>query len=138
MLLAWTIIVLLIVLTALYVAAEFAAVGVRRSKLRRLAEDGNGLAARLLPVVEDPAELDRYIAVSQIGITLSSLMLGAYGQAALAPVLAPVIQTVFGLEPDTAESTSAVLVLLGLTGLAMNIGQLVPKSAALYHQPRNA
>ena len=59
----------------------------RRSRLRRLAEDGNALAARMLPVVEDPAELDRYIAVSQIGITLSSLILGAYGQAALAPTV---------------------------------------------------
>ena len=81
MLLAWTIIVLLILLTALYVAAEFAAVSARRSRLRRLAEDGNALAARILPVVEDPAALDRYIAASQIGITLSSLILGAYGQA---------------------------------------------------------
>src|ERR671917_2276906 len=103
MLLAGTIIVLLILLTALYVAAEFAAVGARRSRLRRLAEDGNALAARLLPVVEDARELDRYIAVSQIGITLSSLILGAYGQAALAPVLTPLVHAVFGLEPDVAE-----------------------------------
>jgi CBS domain containing-hemolysin-like protein len=102
MLLAWTIIVLLILATALYVAAEFAAVGVRRSKLRRLAEDGNGLAARLLPVVEDPAELDRYIAVSQIGITLSSLILGAYGQAALAPVFAPVLVRLAGMDEAAA------------------------------------
>jgi putative hemolysin len=98
MLLAWAIIVLLILLTALYVAAEFAAVGVRRSKLRRLAEDGNALAARLLPVVEDPVELDRYIAVSQIGITLSSLILGAYGQAALAPVAAPLFVSAGGMD----------------------------------------
>ena len=55
MLLASGIIALLILLTALYVAAEFAAVSARRSRLRRLAEDGNALAARLLPVVEDPA-----------------------------------------------------------------------------------
>ncbi len=90
MLLAWTIIVLLILLTALYVAAEFATVSVRRSRLRRLAEDGNALAARLLPVVEDSHALDRYIAASQVGITLSSLILGAYGQAALAPAAEPV------------------------------------------------
>src|SRR5688572_32033783 len=83
MVLAALVITFLILLTGLYVAAEFAAVGARRSRLRRLAEDGNGLAARILPVVEDPHELDRYIAVSQVGITLSSLILGAYGQAAL-------------------------------------------------------
>src|SRR6188472_4103709 len=98
MVLAWTIIVLLIRLTGLYVAAEFAAVSARRSRLRRLAEDGNGLAARILPVLEDPAALDRYIAVSQIGITLSSLILGAYGQAALAPTVVPLLERFGGLD----------------------------------------
>ncbi len=138
MLLASLVITFLILLTGLYVAAEFAAVGARRSRLRRLAEDGNGLAARILPVVEDPHELDRYIAVSQIGITLSSLILGAYGQAALAPALTPLVQAVFGLDADTAESTSAVIVLLVLTVLAMIIGELVPKSLALHDPTRTA
>jgi CBS domain containing-hemolysin-like protein len=72
MLLASGIITLLILLTALFVAAEFAVVGARRSRLRRLAEDGSPLAARVLPVLEDPHALDRYIAASQVGITLSS------------------------------------------------------------------
>ena len=138
MLLAWTIIVLLILLTALYVAAEFAAVGVRRSKLRRLAEDGNGLAARLLPVVEDPAELDRYIAVSQIGITLSSLILGAYGQASLAPVFAPVLVRLAGMDEAAAASTAAIVVLVFLTILAVILGELVPKSLALQDPTRTA
>ncbi len=138
MLLASFVILLLILLTALYVAAEFAAVGARRSRLRRLAEDGNALAARILPVVDDAHELDRYIAVSQIGITLSSLILGAYGQAALAPRVAPLLVSVFGLEADTAESTAAVIVLLTLTILAMIVGELVPKSLALQNPTRAA
>jgi putative hemolysin len=138
MLLAGTIIVLLILLTALYVAAEFAAVGIRRSRLRRLAEDGNVLAGRLLPVVEDPAELDRYIAVSQIGITLSSLILGAYGQAALAPVVAPGLERLAGLDAETAQSTAAAAVLLVLTTLAVILGELVPKSLALQDPTRTA
>ena len=138
MLLAWAIIVLLILLTALYVAAEFAAVGVRRSKLRRLAEDGNALAARLLPVVEDPVELDRYIAVSQIGITLSSLILGAYGQAALAPVVAPTFTSIGGMDPEAALSYAGILVLLVLTVLAVIIGELIPKTIALQDPTRTA
>jgi CBS domain containing-hemolysin-like protein len=138
MLLAWTIIVLLILLTALYVAAEFAAVGVRRSRLRRLAEDGNALAARLLPVVENPAALDRYIAVSQIGITLSSLILGAYGQAQLAPVVAPLFETYGGMDGETALSSAGVVVLLFLTTLAVILGELVPKSIALQNPTRTA
>src|SRR3972149_8444815 len=107
MLRAWTIIVLLILLTALYVAAEFAAVSVRRSRLRRMAEDGHALASRLLPIVEDPRELDRYIAASQVGITLSSLILGAYGQAALAPRLAPWVERFGDGGAVAAEATLA-------------------------------
>src|SRR5215210_6382641 len=138
MLLAWAVIVLLILLTALYVAAEFAAVSARRSRLRRLAEDGNALAARLLPVLENPAELDRYIAASQVGITLSSLILGAYGQSRLAPRIAPLFEQVLGLDAESALSTAAVVVLLVLTVLAMILGELVPKSLALQDPTRTA
>jgi CBS domain containing-hemolysin-like protein len=138
MVLAALVILLLILLTGLYVAAEFAAVGARRSRLRRLAEDGNPLAARILPVVDDPHELDRYIAVSQIGITLSSLILGAYAQASLAPRVAPLVGLVGDVDIETAESTAAVLVLLALTTLAMILGELVPKSLALQNPTQTA
>jgi len=140
MLMLWAslVILLLILLTGLYVAAEFAAVGARRSRLRRLSEDGNALAARILPLVEDPHALDRYIAVSQIGITLSSLILGAYGQAALAPRIAPLLERLTGIDPATSQSTTAVLVLLVLTVLAMIVGELVPKSLALQNPTRVA
>jgi putative hemolysin len=129
--LAAGIILLLIGLTALYVAAEFAAVGARRSRLRRLAEDGNGLAARVLPVLEDPRELDRYIAASQVGITLSSLVAGAYAQAILAPRAAPLLQQWAGLGPDTALRTAAIAILAVLTILSVILGELVPKAVAL-------
>ena len=138
MLLAWTVIVLLILANGLYVAAEFAAVSARRSRLRRLAEDGNGLAARILPVLEDPAALDRYIAASQIGITFSSLILGAYGQATIAPRLAPLLETRMGLEVTAAQSTAAVTVLLFLTAFQVIIGELVPKSLALQNPTKTA
>jgi putative hemolysin len=128
---AVVIIGLLILCTALYVAAEFAAVSVRRSRIRRLTEDGNGLAARLLPHIDDAHRLDEYVAVSQIGITLSSLVLGAYAQAAIAPSVAPWFATQFTLEPRQAESVAATVILVILTGLAMISGELVPKSLAL-------
>src|SRR4029453_17128626 len=137
MLQAAAIIVLLVLLTALYVAAEFAAVGARRSRLRRLAEDGNGLAARILPVLDDPRALDRYIAASQVGITLSSLILGAYGQASIAPRLAPLLEAI-GMRPESAKSASVAVVLLTLTVLAMILGELVPKSIALQDPTRTA
>src|SRR6185295_17330861 len=138
MVLAWAIIALLILLTGLYVAAEFAAVSARRSRLRRLAEDGNVLASRILPVLEDPRELDRYIAASQVGITLSSLILGAYGQAVLAPRIAPLFERLLTMQPRTAESTAAAVVLVFLTTLAVILGELVPKSLALQNPTSTA
>src|SRR5207344_1242758 len=138
MLQAAAITVFLILLTALYVAAEFSAVGARRSRLRRLAEDGNVLAARVLPVLESPQALDRYIAASQVGITLSSLILGAYGQSRIAIRLVPFFESVAGLDPETALSTAAAVMLLVLTVLAMILGELVPKSLALQDPTRTA
>jgi CBS domain containing-hemolysin-like protein len=138
MLQAWMIIVILILLTGLYVAAEFGAVSARRSRLRRLADDGNVLAARLLPVLDDPRELDRYIAASQVGITLCSLILGAYGQATLAPRVAPLFERFGSMQPAAAESTAAGVVLVLLTTLAVIVGELVPKSLALQNPTRTA
>lgn len=137
MLVTWSVILGLILLTALYVAAEFAAVGVRRSRLRRLAEDGNPLAAGLLPLVEDPRELDRYIAASQIGITLGSLVLGAYGQATLSDVVEPWV-VVWGVDPSASASTAAALVLVSLTAVGVILGELVPKSLALQYPTPSA
>ena len=131
MLTAVLIITLLILATALYVAAEFAAVSVRRSRVRRLSEDGNTFAARLLPHIDDARRLDEYVAVSQIGITLSSLVLGAYAQAALAPAIAPWFEQQFAFDPRQAQSAAATAMLVVLTALAMISGELVPKSLAL-------
>jgi putative hemolysin len=138
MILALAIVACLILVNALYVAAEFSVVGARRSRLRRLAEDGNWLAIRVLPVVDDPRLLDRYIAVCQVGITLSSLVLGAYGQAALAPRLSPLLVSLGGMEVLAAQSAAAVILLLVLTGFQMVLGELVPKSIALQYPTQTA
>ena len=125
------VILLLIAVTGFYVAAEFGAVGVRRSRLRRLCEDGNPTAARLLPVVEDPQRLNRYIAASQVGITLSGLALGAYAGAVISPVVAPVIVRVSPFAPNNGESLASAIVLVSLTILSVIIGEMVPKTVAL-------
>ncbi|MDR5683753.1 MAG: hemolysin family protein [Armatimonadota bacterium] len=135
---AWLVVLFLISVNALYVLAEFAAVSVRRTQVRRLAEQGNRLAAMLLSVVEDRRALDTYVAACQIGITWSSLVLGAYGQATLAPRVAPLFESWGGLQQAAAHSTSAVVVLVGLTALQVVLGELVPKSAALQHPTPSA
>jgi CBS domain containing-hemolysin-like protein len=131
MLLTFAIVLLLVSVNALYVAAEFAAVSVRRSRIQQAAEDGDRLARQLLPVLEDPHRLDRYIACCQIGITLSSLILGAYGQVALQPVLAPLFERFGGMAEVGAASAAATTVLLVLTAFQVVLGELFPKSLAL-------
>ena len=128
----------LIAVNALYVTAEFAAVSVKRSRIRRLADEGNRAARQLLPEIEDPRRLDRYVAICQIGITLSSLLLGAYGQAKLAPWLAPTLERWGELQTAAALSSAAALVLLALTAAQMVLGELVPKSLALQFSTRAA
>ena len=128
---AWLIVGILLIANALYVAAEFGAVGVRRSRVRRLADDGHPLARRLLPFVDDPVRLDRYVAASQIGITLSSLILGAYAQSTAAIALAPWFERTLAWTPERAHSWAVIAVLVGLTGVQVILGELLPKSLAL-------
>ena len=132
------ILAILIAINALYVAAEFAAVSVSPSRIQSIAEERGGLARRLLPYLRDAHALDRYIAACQIGITASSLVLGAYGQATLAEVLAPAFARLGGLQEVAAQSTAAVVVLIGLTVLQMVLGELVPKSLALQYPTKVA
>lgn len=121
----------LILVNAFYVAAEFAIVSVRRSRIQQEFDKGNIFARRLLPVLNDPLRLDRYVAACQIGITLSSLILGAYGQATLAEQISPFFASFAGLQEIAAHSTAVVVVLVVLTVLQLIIGELVPKSLAL-------
>lgn len=127
---ALAVVVVLTAFTALYVAAEFATVGVRQSRIAQLADDGNPLARRLLPIVTDSHRLDRYIAACQIGITLSGLILGAYGQSRLGDGLSVLLERT-GLTAAAAASTGTVVTLLALTAFNVVFGELVPKSLAL-------
>jgi len=128
----------LILINAVYVGAEFAAVSARRSRIQQLADEGNPLAAWLLPLIESPAALDRYIAACQIGITLSSLVLGAYAQRTIAVWVAPFFVEWGGLQGVAAQSTSAASVLLVLTVAQVIFAELVPKSLALQYPTQSA
>ena len=132
------IIAALIMINAVYVGAEFAAVSVRRSRVQQLASEGHPLARWLLPLIESPAALDRYIAACQIGITLSSLLLGAYAQRTIAVELAPLFGRLGGLQDIAAQSSSAAAVLLVLTVAQVIFAELVPKSLALQYPTQAA
>ncbi|MDE0803654.1 MAG: hemolysin family protein [Acidimicrobiales bacterium] len=116
---------------ALYVAAEFATVGSRRSRVQEDAASGRASAASLLAILEDPKRLDNYVAACQIGITLSSLVAGAYGQAALTPLLEDALG-------DGARAVAVLIVLVVITSLQVILGELLPKTAALRYPERLA
>ncbi len=133
------IVTLMIGFNALFVAGEFAAVSARKTRIKESAKEGNRLAKSLLPILENPHRLDNYIAASQVGITLSSIVLGIYGQRQVAPLIEPVLQHLpFLAEPATATSIAAILILILFTTLQVILGELVPKSLAIQYPERVA
>lgn len=129
----------MIFINALYVAGEFASVSARKSRIEQQAAEGNQLAKTLLPVITDYHRLDNYIAASQVGITMSSIVLGIYGQREIAPLIAPLLARLPAFSSELAAAgLSATLVLIVLTGLQVVLGELVPKSLALRYPERVA
>ncbi|EAU43104.1 hemolysin, putative [Fulvimarina pelagi HTCC2506] len=124
------VICLMLLGNAFYVAAEFAAVSSSKPKLEAKAEDGNASAAYLERTITDEERMDRYIACAQVGITLTSLVIGVYGQRALLPYVGPQLDAVL---PSgwTSAVVGAPLVLIVLTALQVIFGELFPKSIAV-------
>lgn len=138
MLVILTVIVALLLVNALYVAAEFATLSSRRARLAQMAEEGNRLAGLMLSIVEDPRHLDIYIAACQLGITLSGLVLGFYAQAELSPMVAPWLEQMGISSGATALSLAATAILVTLTAFQVIIGELVPKNIAVQYPERLA
>ena len=138
MVMAWVILLGLIAMNALYVAAEFATVAARSTWVKQQAQSGDRFAASLLAIMESPGRLDEYIATCQIGITVSSLVLGAISQSMLGPTWSVWISQIFGVEAAYGESITAILILLLFTFLQILLGELLPKSIALVHSNRLA
>ncbi len=141
------VVAIMILFNALYVAAEFATVSSRRTRISQIAGQGNRMALLLLPILQDSKKLDRYVATCQIGITISSLVVGAYGQSVIAQhLVGPLTQLLTLLEPTlasigvestagwaepTATSIAVTLVLMAITILQVIMGELFPKSVAI-------
>jgi CBS domain containing-hemolysin-like protein len=124
------VIVLLVLINGLFVAAEFALVGARRSRLATLAESGSGPAAWLLQVFDRTAGKDAYIAIAQLGITLASIGLGMYGEPAVARWMYPSLGCL-GLTDDQVHAVAFVVALGGITYLHVVFGEMIPKALAL-------
>lgn len=132
-LIALAVVIFLIGVNGLYVAAEFSTVSASRPRLARLADEGNSLARYVQSVIEEPHALDTYIAACQLGITLSSLILGYYSQSQIIVLLN---QQLAKLPPNLATlatSASAILVLIVLTFLQVVLGELMPKNVGVQY-----
>lgn len=121
----------LVVLNAFFVAAEFALVGARRTRLEEMAQRGDRKA---LLAQRAQKSLDRYISATQLGITLTSLGLGWIGE----PALAGLMQRALSWMPGNSEVVAGHGIAIALaftiiTALHIILGELVPKALALLY-----
>ena len=123
----------LIILNALFVAAEFAIVGAPRSSIDARAAAGNRLALMVQRVLHDPQRQDRYIATAQLGITVASLGLGMYGEHVLADGIYNLLGRTGGPAWLVSHGLASVTAIAILTYFHIVVGEMVPKSLALQH-----
>ena len=111
-------------------------VGAPKTAIEHRAEAGNRLARRLLDVLESPREQDRYIATSQIGITVASPSdVGMYGE----PLVAALPRPHLGPLPFVGSAALSYAIALAVLTLAHIVfGEIVPKSVVLQHGERVA
>ncbi len=121
----------LVVLNGFFVATEFAFVRVRSTSVEQLAEEGKAGAETLQDVM---ANLDDYLAVTQLGITLASLGLGWAGEPAVASLIEPVLGPL--LPGDLLHLVSFAIGFSFITFLHVVFGELAPKTIAIAEAER--
>jgi CBS domain containing-hemolysin-like protein len=118
--------ILLIFVNGFFVAAEFALVRSRRSRLEELAEDGSRGAAQALRAIE---RIDEYLSAAQVGITMASIGLGFLGEPALAQLIEPVFGGIASHGISVAISVALAYTLV--TAAHVIVGEQAPKMMAI-------
>jgi CBS domain containing-hemolysin-like protein len=124
--LALVALLLLVVVNGVFVAAEFALVRSRRSRLEALAKEGE---AGVDEVLEQLERIDEVLSACQVGITMASIGIGFLGEPALADLIEPVIEGPVG--HGVALTLSVALAFLISTSLHITVGEQVPKLLAI-------
>lgn len=126
--------VVLLVLNAFFVAAEFAVVSAKRHRLEVVAAQGNRAANA---AVENSRELSLVLAGAQLGITLATLGLGALAKPAVADLLKPLLAAT-PLAEAVSSAIATVIAVAIVVFLHMVVGEMAPKSWAISHPERSA
>lgn len=126
--------VVLLALNAFFVAAEFALLAARRSRIEQLAGEGDRRARRASRALR---RLSVMLAGAQLGITIASLGLGAVAEPAVAQLLEPLLEAV-GLPAGLTHAVAFAVALSIVVLLHMVIGEMAPKSVAITHPERTA
>jgi CBS domain containing-hemolysin-like protein len=114
-------VLILVLVNGFFVAAEFALVGVRRTRIETMAESGSRRAKRLLSILNN---LNAYLSASQLGITLASLALGMLGEPTIARLLEGPLS---GLSDAWQHAIALTVAYIIITCLHIVIGEQAPK-----------
>ena len=126
-------VLVLVLATSFFVAAEFAVVAIERSRLEALANEGSRRAKVALEVHR---RLSFHLSGAQLGITVVSLVLGFVAEPTLARVIAPAVEAFASAR--TADAVSLAIALALATVLSMVVGELIPKNVVLARPVRAA
>ena len=114
-----------------FVAAEFAIISVRKTRIDQLLAEGSRMARPVRRALENP---DQFIAATQLGITMASLGLGWIGEPALASLIDPLLSHLPAAVSETTSHTLSFAIAFSIiTALHIVLGELAPKTVALQY-----
>jgi CBS domain containing-hemolysin-like protein len=121
------ILAILIALTAFFVAAEFAIIRVRASRINQLIEEGNKKALSAQKIISN---LDEYLSTCQLGITVTALGIGWLGEPTLSHLIRPIFESLH-IPGSILGPISFIISFLIITFLNVVVGELAPKTVAI-------
>ncbi len=119
----------LVLLNALFAAAEIALVSVRRTRIKQLVEEGDRRALTVQKLLEKPTN---FMATVQIGVTLVGFLASAFAAVNIAGVPAKWLMAL-GLSGDVARTVAVVLMTVVIGFITLVLGEIAPKSLAMQH-----